>query len=307
MLTEGEKVSEPLIISCANYKGGVGKTTLTAVLAAGLAIRRNRRVLVFDADPQANLTEIFLSERDLYNAIGTAERLGHKFSLEYVVEPKASIPFKVLVANNLLLVPSKPSYMGLVSSAIPITGDLVNLFKKQLIKKSEKIEVDYIFLDLPPQMYGLVRPLIRAADLLIVPVSKSPFALDAIKYLLEDILRTEHDERPRFLGAVLVRFRTNETREIQNYKMRAEQIIDRVFENCGLIPALKQSGLPMVFDKVLYYHQKLSHIKAGLFGVSYFVRLLRGEFKGSAEVIDMIDPLLEEFEERVAKLKPSIS
>lgn len=300
-------MSRPVIISCANYKGGVGKTTLTAVLAAGLALRRDKRVLVFDADPQANLTEVFISESRLGRILWDADFRGQVFSLDFVQQSDTSYPYLAPVTNNLFIVPSHPKYMRILESITPPVRAVIETFRNNLISRLERYRFDYIFIDLPPQMYGLVSPLMKAADLLITPVTGTRFAVNALRYLLEHNLKETNEEKPVFLGSVLVRFRTVETRAIQDYKMEVDKAVDEAYKSYGVTPTLSKVGLPSFFENVLYYHSSLSKIRALLIGEPYIVKLLSGRFKGSEKVISFIDPLLDEFESRVSKLMSQVS
>jgi cellulose biosynthesis protein BcsQ len=105
----------PVIVSVANYKGGVDKTTLTAILASTLSERLGKKVLLIDADPQANLTEVFLNEKQQNSVLTHAETHQRALSLNYIMGTRGD-PQIVRLTDNLLMIPSHPKYMKLLSS-----------------------------------------------------------------------------------------------------------------------------------------------------------------------------------------------
>jgi chromosome partitioning protein len=95
----------PRIITITNQKGGTGKTTLTALLTYGLALRR-RRVLLIDLDPQSHLSSFFLKINEIENIV------------DGVLELVAKQPFKIRPINlgiepdgKVGLIPSGINYM----------------------------------------------------------------------------------------------------------------------------------------------------------------------------------------------------
>jgi len=295
-------MSPPIIVSIANYKGGVGKTTLTAVLATSLAERFNRKVLLIDADPQANLTEVFLPERLQLHAANLAEAYEKGLSYDWITGSRTD-PVIIGITDRLYMVPSHHKYMRFLR-IYTIPYERADAFRKDVITKLEKYGFDYIFIDLPPQMYGVVRPLAKITDFVIAPVTKTNFSIMALDYLIRDLKGEAPIEKPVFLGAVLVRFRTIETRQIPEYKDRALRAILQAYRDLGLKWELEALGLEPIFKSVLYAHRSLAEIRALPFdsmGNVKLIRLIRGELKASVEVMSFLEGLVKEFEERIIK------
>jgi chromosome partitioning protein len=169
------------ILALANQKGGVGKTTTAANLAACLA-EAGGKTLVLDLDPQANATS-GLGEQ----ANGTSSYdLLDGAPLDEIVHP-TRFP-------NLDLVPSKPDLAGAaVELADEAEGD--SFLAQALAPARERY--DYVFVDCPPSLGPLTVNGLAAADAVLVPVQCEYYALEGLAQLLHSIELVRRKLNPR--------------------------------------------------------------------------------------------------------------
>ncbi|MEM1533305.1 MAG: ParA family protein [Desulfurococcaceae archaeon] len=288
----------PVIVVVANYKGGVGKTTLASLLAVTLSLKIGRRILVVDADPQANITEVFVPPRYYGVLERGAKDYNMAFSLDWIIGTTGN-PLKVGLLDNLFLVPSKPEFMRIAKTYV-VPGERVEVLRRDIKVKFK--DMDYIIFDLPPQMYGLVGPLVKLGDVLISPVTKGVFSLVSLKYLIEDVKSQPPVDRPIFIGAVLTRFRAIETRVINDYREMVRRYVKQAYSKVNVKWELSEGSFSIDFSNILYAHPKLASIRALPFDRKEhprLIRLIKGELKYSNEVIKIAEPIAKEFEMRV--------
>lgn len=172
------------VISVLNIKGGVAKTTSTVNIAALLASKLNK-VLIVDLDPQSNATKYL----DMYSADtkGTYE----------VLRGEDVQPIKTSFKVDLL-----PSNIRLIMSESEILSDTRRSRENRLKKWLDKQEYDYVFIDCPPALGTLTTNALVASDYVLVPLKIDKFALDGFEYLLDSIEETkqEFNEKLKLLG-----------------------------------------------------------------------------------------------------------
>ena len=176
-------MSKTEILSIINQKGGVGKTTTAINLAAGLALK-NKKVLVIDLDPQGNATTgLGLSNSENSDETIYAVLNGAK---------KISDIIKKTQFQNLDLVSSNVDLSGL---EVETAGDSKRAFilKEQLTAylNDFKGKYDHIFIDCPPSLSLLTVMALVASHSLIVPLQTEFFALEGLTQLMKTIERVK--------------------------------------------------------------------------------------------------------------------
>jgi chromosome partitioning protein len=162
------------IIALANQKGGVGKTTTTINLAASLAVL-DKKVLVVDADPQANASSgLNINVRELKKTI-------YECIVNHDDPNEAILPTEV---PGLFIL---PSHIDLVGAEIEMLNfDNREKVLKELLGKV-KDQFDFILVDCSPSLGLITVSSLTAADSVIIPVQCEYFALEGIAKLLNTI------------------------------------------------------------------------------------------------------------------------
>jgi chromosome partitioning protein len=207
-----------MILAIANQKGGVGKTTTAINLAAALALRGKRTLLV-DLDPQANTTLSYLDmglvTRSVYDAI-TDGMCG--FAEILIDSPVA----------NLRIAPAR---IGLAKLEGKLVGEIDAPFRLKDRLEAIAGDFDHMVIDCPPALGLLTVNALVAATHLLIPIQSSYFALEGTDDLLETLEKVRSRANPdlRLLGVVITMHdrRTSLARDIKTQIMNV--FGDKVF------------------------------------------------------------------------------
>jgi chromosome partitioning protein len=179
-------VTAPRIITIANQKGGVGKTTTAINLATALAAI-GEKVVIVDLDPQGNAsTGIGIDRKDRlvssYDVITNAATIGQSMMA-------TAVP-------NLFIVPSTLDLLG-VEMEIAHAPDRVLRLRNAIAAGQDELGISYVLIDCPPSLNLLTLNAMAAADAILVPLQCEFFALEGLSQLLQTVEQVRGSVNPR--------------------------------------------------------------------------------------------------------------
>ncbi len=229
------------VIALANQKGGVGKTTTAINLAASLAVLEYK-VLIIDADPQANAT----------SGVGFDVRNVKTSIYECVVDDLD--PRKIILNTDIAGLDLIPSHIDLVGAEI----EMLNLPNREKVLKYviEKIRDDYDFvlIDCSPSLGLITVNALTAADSIIIPVQCEYFALEGLGKLLNTIkiIQTRLNPELEIEGFLLTMFDSRLNLANQVYDEVKKHFQEMVFETL-IQRNIKLSEAPSYGKPVILY------------------------------------------------------
>lgn len=181
------------IVAIANQKGGVGKTTTAVNLSASLGAAE-RRVLLVDADPQANASS------------GLGIRLGEDENTIYEVII-GSVPAAEVI-RRADLVDIIPSHPRLIGAEIELVSQIARERKLKTAISQVAARYDYVIIDCPPSLGLLTLNTLTAAHAVLIPIQCEYYALEGLSQLLNTIRMVQKHLNPdlRIEGVLLTMF-----------------------------------------------------------------------------------------------------
>ena len=171
------------ILAIANQKGGVGKTTTTVNLAAALGVLE-QKVLLIDADPQANATS------GLGIDVETVDKGTYQL-LEHTVKAKDAI-----VKTNSPNVDMIPAHIDLVAIEIELIDKDNREYMLKIALEEVQDDYDYIVIDCAPSLGLITLNALTAADAVIIPIQCEYYALEGLGKLLNTIKSVQKVHNP---------------------------------------------------------------------------------------------------------------
>lgn len=207
------------IISIANQKGGVGKTT-TAVNLSTVLAKRGKKVLMIDADPQGNATSGLGINKD--QQFSVYDVLIEDIEIENTLQSTA--------IRNLDLCPSNINLAGAEVQLVSMENREYRLKEKL---EAVKDKYDYIIIDCPPSLGLITLNAFSAADSVLIPVQCEYYALEGLGQLLKtiEIVKNSTNKSLHIEGALLTMYdiRTNLSNQV--VKEVKKYFEDKVYKN----------------------------------------------------------------------------
>ena len=227
-------------IAIFNQKGGVGKTTTHINLAACLA-KKGKKILVLDIDPQGNTT----------SGLGIEKKALKKSSYDLMIEDDINAEDVILKTgvDNLDIIPANVSLSGAEVELAIIRGREKRL-KKALNQVKEKY--DFIFIDCPPSLGLLTINSLTAVDSVLIPIQCEFYALEGVAQLMNtiEIVRKNLNEKLYVQGVILSMFdgRTNLSVQVveEVKKYFREKVYKTVIPRNVRLAEAPSYGLPII-------------------------------------------------------------
>ena len=192
------------VISIANQKGGVGKTTTAVTLSATLA-KKGKKILLIDADPQGNASSGLGIDKETETSV-------YEVLVDETEISKAIVDTQV---KNLKVCPSNISLAGAEVELVSMVSR-----EQRLKEKIEEIKdkYDYIFIDCPPSLGLITLNAFTASDSVLIPVQCEYYALEGLGQLLNTInlVKRHLNKNIEIEGALLTMYdiRTNLSNQV---------------------------------------------------------------------------------------------
>ena len=233
------------IISLANQKGGVGKTTSCVNVAASLGLL-GHRVLIIDLDPQGNTTSgVGITKRGLKGT--TKELLNGEMPVRDIIR---ETPYE-----NLWVIPANTT---LTSSEFELFDFDENEYRMKKALEVVQDDFDYVLIDCPPSLGRLTVNALTASDGVIVPMQCEFYALEGLSQLTVTInrIKANFNSNLNITGILITMYNSRLLLSLQVINELKKHYDDKLFET-KISRNVKLSEAPS-FGKPVFYHDKNS-------------------------------------------------
>jgi len=254
------------IIAIANQKGGVGKTTTTVNLAASLGVLE-KKVLLIDADPQANATSGLGIDVDSIES-GTYQLLEHTMTVD-----------QVIIGTDSPNVDLIPAHIDLVAIEIELVDKDNREYMLKEALKDLGDRYDFVLIDCAPSLGLLTLNALTAADSVMIPIQCEYFALEGLGKLLNTVKSVQkiHNNDLDIEGMLLTMY---------DSRLRlSNQVVEEV----------KKHFADMVFDTIIQRNVRLS--EAPSYGES--IIKYDASSKGATNYLNLANEILKKNKEKV--------
>ncbi len=231
------------VIAVLNQKGGVGKTTSTINIAAGIA-KAGQSVLVIDLDPQANATSGFSIDK---STLSTSI---------YDVLVSQTQAANVIVHTSTQGIDILPATTSLAAAE----QELVSVMSRETVLKQaiDGLRYDFILIDCPPSLGLLSINALVAADKVLIPVQAEFYALEGLGLLIQTIQRVQAGLNPnlQLLGIVMTMVDCRNALSVQVIDEVKKHFGDYIFDTH--IPRNVRLAESPSFGKTIFEHDKWS-------------------------------------------------
>lgn len=248
------------VISLANQKGGVGKTTTAINLGASLAVLE-KKTLIIDADPQANATS------------GTGFDLKKIKTSIYECLIDEVNPKRIVLNSEMEKLDLVPSHIDLVGAEIEMLNIPEREFRLKKVVDQIKDDYDYVLIDCSPSLGLITVNALTASDSVILPVQCEYFALEGLGKLLNTIK--------------IIQNRLNPELEIEGFLLTMYDARLRLSNQ--VVEEVRRHFQDMVFDTIIQRNIKLS--EAPSFGKPAV--MYDAESKGAVNYLNLARELLQ--------------
>lgn len=254
------------ILSLANFKGGVGKTSTTGIVAYDLATRLGKKVLVVDFDAQGNLTSLMMKTA-LVDQPDSDSFVIEKTLMSAIVN---QVPLKDIVlpvTKNLDLIPNAVDfsmYTRYLERNFSEEKDKVSFFKTLIDPLRE--EYDYIFIDVPPTLSLLNDTAFMACDQIIVVLQTQERSLAGAEVFLDYVInniKEEFDSPVEVLGILPVLSKAGVAVDIEILRAATENWGESwIFKNMiYIMERVKRMDMTGITDNEKDVHDRRVHEK----------------------------------------------